>query len=392
MANNSSAGLDLPNLLARYPSRTAILEEFAPAGPLAERVVPPFWYVIGFLGNPISAAVWLGQRMRRNNSSAIYLGALSLSDLVFLVLHLMHVLHVAWGYDVYEGKVSCEIFHFAFYVPQYLSTFLVLAFTAERYVAVCHPFLKEKLCTVQRAVMVVFILLAFSMALSSVQAYIWTYSPLENSCNVRSEAAAGEDWSFWSVWGWITDIFAFGLVPLAVLGFNIHVLIEIFKISRKDALTRQHSQINGNGSGRTNGGNSAASTVTLLSVSSFLIITQLSATVVVCLNPTFPFGNFFMTDAEIRADRTWSNLFRYLEVRKIVEVICLSHYACYFFIYCLTGKHFRKEVLRMLTMNGKIPFLNSLVSKSRRKERYSMVSTNGGPTSETYATNFSTTM
>lgn len=390
MANNTT--LDLSHLFFRYPSRTALLEEFAPAYPLSEKIVPPFWYVIGFLGNPISAAVWLGQRMRRNNSSAIYLGALSISDLIFLVLHLMHVLHVSWGYDVYNAKVSCEIFHFSFYVPQYMSTFLVLAFTAERYVAVCHPFLKEKLCTVQRAVIIVFGLLAFSLALSSAQAYIWTYSPPEDSCNVRPEAAVGADWSFWSVWGWITDIFAFGLVPLAVLVFNILVLREIFKISRKDALTRQHSQINGTGGGRSQGGNSAASTVTLLSVSTYLIITQLSATVVSCLNSSFPHGEFVMTDAQIRADPTWSSLFTYLEVRKIVEVICMSHYACYFFIYCLTGKHFRKEVLRLLTLNGKLPFLDTLVSRSRRKERYSMVSTNGCATTETYATNFSTTM
>ena len=304
----------------------------------------------------------------------------------------MYVLHMAWGYDVYNAKIGCELFHFAYYVPQYLSTFLVLAFTAERYVAVCHPFLKEKLCTVQRAAVVVFLLLAFSLALSSAQAYIWTFSELENSCNIRPEAGVGDNWSFWSVWTWVTDIFAFGLVPLAVLVFNILVLREIFKISRKDALTRQHSQINGTGGGRANGGNSAASTITLLSVSTYLIVTQLSATVLSCLNPSFPHGGMNMSDSEIRADKTWSRMFTYLEVRKIVEVICMSHYACYFFIYCLTGKHFRKEVVRLLTINGRMPFLNSLVAKSRRKERYSMVSTNGGPTSETYATNFSTTM
>ncbi|RUS84274.1 hypothetical protein EGW08_007967 [Elysia chlorotica] len=390
MANNTT--FDLSHLLYRYPSRTALLEEFAPAAPLADKIVPPFWYFIGFLGNPISAAVWLGQRMRRNNSSAIYLGALSIADLIFLFLHLMYVLHMSWGHDIYNAEISCEIFHFAFYVPQYLSTFLVLAFTAERYVAVCHPFLKEKLCTVQRAVVVVFSLLAFSLVLSSAQAYIWTFSAPENSCNVRPEAAVGDHWSFWSVWNWVTDIFAFGLVPLTVLIFNVLVLKEIYKISRKDALTRQHSQINGTGGGRSSGGNSSASTVMLLSVSSYFIFTQLSATIINCLNSSFPHGEMNMTDSQIRADKTWSSMFTYLEVRKVVEVICMSHYACYFFIYCLTGKHFRKEVLRLMTMNGKIQFLNTLVTKSRRKERYSMVSTNGGPTTETFATNFSTTM
>lgn len=378
--NNST--VNLPHLIMRYPSRTAVLEEFAPAGPMAERIIPPIWYAIGFIGNPLSAVIWLGQRMRRNNSSAVYLGALSISDLFFLFLHLLHILHIAWGYDVYNDHVSCEIFHFLYYVPQYLSTFLVLGFTSERYVAVCHPFLKEKLCTVKRAVIIVMALGLFSAALSSAQIYIWTYSADEDTCNLRPDAQINGEKSFWNVWSWVTDIFAFGLVPLVVLVFNILVLKEIFKISRNDLMRRQ----------QTRGANSTASTLTLLAVSFYLIITQLSATVLTCLQQAFPTGDYFMTDDEVRRDRTWSNLFTYLEVRKVIEVICLSHYACYFFIYCLTGKHFRKEVLYLLTLQGRMPILSSLVSKKRRKEQYSMVSTNGGHISETYTTTFSTTM
>ncbi|XP_035829870.1 C-C chemokine receptor type 5 [Aplysia californica] len=378
MANNTSEPLS--HLMMRYPSRTAILEEFSPVGPMAERIVPPFWYFIGFIGNPISATIWLGQRMRRNNSSAIYLGALSISDMLFLFLHLLHILHVAWGHDLYNAPTSCEIYHFLFYVPQYLSTFLVLGFTAERYVAVCHPFMKEKWCTVRRAIVIVFILIVFSMALASAQAYIWTYSEHEGTCNIRPEAAEGNAWSFWNIWSWATDVFAFGLVPLVVLVFNILVLREIFKISRNDLVKRQQSR----------SGNSTASTFTLLAVSFYLIVTQVSATLVGCLQQAFPNGNPLMTDEEIRNDSTWSNLFTYLEVRKVIEVICLSHYACYFFIYCLTGKHFRKEVMFLLTFHGRLPFLTALVSKRRGKERYSMVSTNGGLMSETYTTNAST--
>lgn len=374
--NNSTA-----TVFDRY-STSGLLQEFAPAGPAVERVLCPIWYTIGFIGNPISAFIWLGQRMRRNNSSAIYLGALSISDLLFIFLHLMYFLHTVWGFDVYNDYISCEIFHFVYYVPQYLSTFLVLGFTAERYVAVCHPFFKEKLCTVQRAIIIVMCLTLFSVMLSSAQIYIWTYDESQGSCSIREVAHVNGDTSFWNIWSWVTDLFAFVLVPLIVLVINILVLREIFRISKNDIMRRQNSR----------SGNNTASTLTLLAVSFYLIITQVSATVAACLQQAFPLGTPTMTDEEIREDKTWSSLFTYMEARRIIEVVCLSHYACYFLIYCLTGKHFRKEVVYLVTLRGRISFLSSLVSKKHRKEQYSMVSTNGGHNSETCVTSFSTTM
>jgi len=56
-----------------------------------DRVVTPIWYVIGVTGNTLSAVVWLQRRMRANNSSAVYLVALSISDLLFLLLHFVQV-------------------------------------------------------------------------------------------------------------------------------------------------------------------------------------------------------------------------------------------------------------------------------------------------------------
>jgi len=56
-----------------------------------DRVVTPLWYVIGVTGNTLSAIVWLQRRMHANNSSAVYLVALSVSDLLFLLLHFVQV-------------------------------------------------------------------------------------------------------------------------------------------------------------------------------------------------------------------------------------------------------------------------------------------------------------
>ncbi|KAK7451813.1 hypothetical protein BaRGS_00039805 [Batillaria attramentaria] len=373
------------SIFQRYPGFTALFEEFSPTGTLAERVIPPVWYFVGFVGNPVSAVIWFGRRMRRNNSSAIYLGSLAVSDFVFLLLHLLYHLHTTWGYDIYNVDKGCEPFMFFFYIPQYLSVILVAAFTVERYTAVCHPFLKEKWCTVRRACILVILCVTFSTALASVQIYIWTYQPEYNACNLRSEAAAGGDKSLWAIWNWAVDIPILGVLPLVVLIFNALVLHEIIKLSKNGVITRQQ--------GRGSGGNNTASTLTLLSVSFFLIITQIMATVVTNLQPAFPIGDVMLTDTQVRADPTWTRLFTYMDARKITDVISISHFACYFVIYFLTGKHFRREVFFLATCQGRLHFLDRLVAKTRKGERYSMVSSNGHTlATDTCTTAFTTTM
>uniref|UniRef100_A0A2C9KQY2 G-protein coupled receptors family 1 profile domain-containing protein n=1 Tax=Biomphalaria glabrata TaxID=6526 RepID=A0A2C9KQY2_BIOGL len=365
-------------IFERYRPITSMFEEFSPVGVMAEKILPPVWYIAGFIGNPISAFIWLGQRMRRNNSSAVYLGFLSLTDMIFLMLNLMYLLHTTWGYKVYNDHVSCEIFLLAYYVPQYLSTFLVMGFTVERYVAVCHPFMKEKWCTVRKALIIILFLSTFSFLLASAHSYLWAYHTDMDVCSHRQNV----DSDFITWWILITDVAVFVLVPVIVLIFNVMVIREISKISKNNVVHRQQNRR----------GNGVTSTVTLLAVSFYLILTQISATVVGLLHQAFPFGDPFMSDEDIRKDQTWSRFFTFQDVRKVVEVICLSHYAIYFFIYCATGKHFQKEVLYLLTLQGRLPFLATMLSTKRRKEHYTMVSTNGCAVSEMYTTNMSTTI
>ncbi|KAL8570816.1 hypothetical protein ACOMHN_006965 [Nucella lapillus] len=369
--DTATATAELPlNVFQRY-TVSELIETFAPAGTWAERVAPPIWYLVSFIGNPVSAVIWFGARMRRNNSSAVYLGSLAVSDFLFLILHLLHTLHATWGLDMYNVPGGCEAFMFFFYIPQYLSVILVAAFTIERYVAVCHPFLKEKWCTVRRACVAVLICTGISAALSTAQIYIWTFYPGVNICNTRPQAAEGGDRSFWNVWTLVVDMLIFAVLPLVVLIFNVLVLREIVRLSRNGVITRQQQN-------RSEGSSTTASTLTLLSVSFYLIITQLTATIVNTLQMVYPPGDPLLTDAQIIEDDTWHAFFTYLDTRKILEAVCVSHYACYFFVYCLTGKHFRREVVYLFTCHGKFTCWDRrFLTKDLRGERYSMVSSNG---------------
>ena len=203
---------------------------------------------------------------------------------------------------------------------------LVLGFTTERYIAVCHPFVKEKYCTVTRAKVVIGCMAGCSIALGLVQIYIWSYNDIYG-CVFRE----GVD-TFSTVWTWITESVLFFIIPVACLIINVLVILEIKRISIQSAA-------HGQGGSSSN----AASTTTLLCVSFYFIFTLLPASIVYAIQQSVPQGDPFLPIDQWSDDPAWTGYFTYLTIRKVVEEICLSNYATYFIIYYATGVYFRRE-------------------------------------------------
>ena len=231
---------------------------------------------------------------------------------------------------------------------------LVLGFTTERYIAVCHPFVKEKYCTVRRAIIVIFCMLGLSVALGLVQVYVWAYHDVFG-CVFRPGAE-----HFHLAWTWVTEMLIFLLIPLACLILNVLVIREIKRLSSESAA---HGQ-----------GANPASTITLLCVSFYFIFTLLPATIVYAMQQSVPQGDSSLPLDKWSKDPVWKGYFNYLTVRKVVEEICLSNYATYFIIYYATGAYFRRSVKQML---------NCCFNKRKRNNTrglasdYSMSVTNG---------------
>ena len=324
----------LEGIFYRY-SWTQFLEIQNPFALTIDRCITPVWYVIGVAGNVISAKIWMEKRMRSNNSSATYLVTLSITDMIFLMLHMLQELKYAWNVRTLNFPFVCESYFVVYLAAQYLSPLLVLGFTTERYIAVCHPFKKEKYCTPAKAIRVVLSLVAISLALCLVQAYFWTFH--ESECQIRATATTGGDASFWSIYTWVSETLIFVIVPLTMLVFNILVIREVRRMDESHKLNlpgqTQHAQTG------------AATTVMILSVSFYVIFTTLPATVVYSIVFIFPEGNHYLTNEQISVDPVWQKYLTYISVRKFVEEVCLSHYACNFFIYLCTGALFRKSLV-----------------------------------------------
>ena len=310
---------------------TQFMANVNPVALMVDRCITPVWYLIGITGNILSAKIWLERRMRKNNSSAIYLATLSLTDLTFLLLHILQELKYSWDMRTLSVPVICEAYFMFYIVAQYLSPLLVLGFTVERWIAVCRPFHKEKYCTTRRALKVVAGFFILCILIGSMQAYLWMYDPVSKECMTRKETMEGGNYSFWSIWTWTTETLVFLIVPLMMLIFNILVIREVKKVSASGMSMLPGGQHHSSGT--------ACTTAMLLSVSFYVIVTTLPATLVYALVQAYPEGDYNLTDSEMLQDPVWQRFFIYITSRKIVEEICLSHYACNFFLYLLTGKY-----------------------------------------------------
>ena len=95
------------------------------------------WYVIvalGIPGNILSAIVWLRRRIVSKNSSAVYLAALAISDLVYLPIHLCSELCPLSDLSWY-----CVAIVWLLYSTALLESLLVLGFSVERLIAILRP-------------------------------------------------------------------------------------------------------------------------------------------------------------------------------------------------------------------------------------------------------------
>lgn len=336
MSLNASFDSNLTTPLYNESSTAAIHYDiyptFCPEAVAVDKYVTPYTYVIGFPGNIFSLIIWLQRRMR--NSSGYYLAALALVDLVFLSLQVVYELNEKWEVKCLDLPFICEFYPIIFLTSQYLSPILVLSFTVERYISICHPFKREAWCTTRNAKIVIVCTTVGCLCINSIQGFFWSYDSQNKKCFLRGSVVEYGTASFWTIWTWCVEAFVFLLVPLSILYFNIHVIVEARKLSKFEQSTL-HSRTHRN----------SATTVMLLAVSFYQIFTTLPVTVIVTLYYTFPPG--IEKDLPEITD-AWRAHFQYYWAKTVIEEIGMTHYAGNFYIYMLTGKIFRQEFKKLM--------------------------------------------
>jgi hypothetical protein len=84
-------------------------------------------------------------------SSSYYLAALSVADFGFLATLLLVWLNSSIGVQVFNKAGWCQALVYISSVCSFLSVWLIVAFTVERFIAIQYPLHRPRMCTVARA-------------------------------------------------------------------------------------------------------------------------------------------------------------------------------------------------------------------------------------------------
>lgn len=183
----------------------------------------PLIVATGLAGNIVSLVVFVSRYMQPMSSS-VYLAALSVADIGFL---LSIVFFRTKSLSVVAGL--CQIFTFVTYVSSFLSVWYVVGFTVERYLAVHFPLRRHVLCSKRTARLAV-----SGLAIASAVLYnfgMWT-SGVMAVREFRLCAPLREFVAFLSVADAVDTVITFLLPIVVICVLNVRIAYTVVNFYR----------------------------------------------------------------------------------------------------------------------------------------------------------------
>ncbi|KAI0212840.1 hypothetical protein LSAT2_002219, partial [Lamellibrachia satsuma] len=180
----------------------------------------------GTVGNLLSFFVFLGTHLRLQ-SSYVYLAFLNVADTLFLLCLL-----VAW-----LGRVNvrlmdrvgwCQLTVYLSYASSFLSVWIVVGFTVERYIVVFHPLKKDVWCTRRRAYIVVVWLTATSLFLYAFST--WTNGVVALADGTHVCAPRRRFMTLMRVATGIDTLITLVVPSVVIIGFNVSMSVKLRRL------------------------------------------------------------------------------------------------------------------------------------------------------------------
>lgn len=318
--------------------------------------VPPIFFVVGLIGNMLSAVI-LTRPPMRSISTYRYLAVLSFTDSLVLSVGLLRMWlgQLLIGNDVLDQWTwTCKLVNVVGYTVSNFSVWLIVAVTTERFIAVCYPLMAPSVCSRRRSTRIILVVLAVQLMIHV--HFAWTVGVHETDrvTNFQSEtevktqcvASKGFETLIDEVWPWV-DAAIYSFVPFVVImALNSMIMRQVITSKRnRGQLCQQTSR---NLTLQTSQGSMMASkttestrlTIMLLTISfaflltTFPMNTTLIATSYVVRTMSMPNG--LVTDIPLAA--------KLILVRTVCELLMYLNHSINFFLYCATGQKFRRQL------------------------------------------------
>ncbi|KAG6802465.1 pyrokinin-like receptor 2 [Apis mellifera caucasica] len=127
-------------------------------------------FVTGLVGN-VSTCVVIARNKSMHTATNYYLFSLAVSDLLLLISGLPPEIYYIWSHFPYVfGEAFCIIQSFAAETSANATVLTITAFTVERYIAICHPFISHTMSKLSRAVKFIIVIWLLALCLAVPQA------------------------------------------------------------------------------------------------------------------------------------------------------------------------------------------------------------------------------
>ncbi|XP_013388133.2 G-protein coupled receptor daf-37 [Lingula anatina] len=326
------------------------------------KVVPIVLLVFGTFGNLASLMV-MTRKVLRETPVGILLATLAVSDLVVLWVGLMR--HILRAYGVVElryiSTFACHITRFLTYFSMDFSAWVLVAVTVDRFIAVCMPTRAVDLCTVRKAALSLMVIAALITA--KTMHVFWTRGSenvtLDGNVTVIYVCGYTSDGDryFWQhVLPWVVFCIYVSGPFLTMIVLNILIIKGLFKIEQRRWRLSNRSTETGTGNGlldhypsdrnadgHTAGRRSDQQEGPLLPVRSLTIM--LLAVSISFLLLSFPAFINRMVQSYWKRDIASAREKARLDLTEVmVLMLNYTNHSINFFLYCLTGRRFRKEL------------------------------------------------
>ncbi|KAL6437093.1 hypothetical protein ACFW04_005000 [Cataglyphis niger] len=127
-------------------------------------------FLTGIIGN-VSTCIVIARNKSMHTATNYYLFSLAMSDLLLLVSGLPAEMYLVWyKYPYIFGEDFCVLRGLASETSVNASVLTITAFTIERYVAICHPFLSQTLSNLSRVIKQILMIWLMALACALPQA------------------------------------------------------------------------------------------------------------------------------------------------------------------------------------------------------------------------------
>lgn len=308
----------------------------------------PFVILVGVGGHGVSLIIFTSPTLRRLSAS-LYLTAISVCDILVLLTYVM----LDWfkkGLPHWPGEAHipiidepgfCETFLFFSYTFRFISVWLIVVFTIERFIAVCRPLHRRLICTKSFSRKII-----AGVALTAL--VVCLYKPLLSGVHLAGpgqEKICGRNPNHSHLSFILDSIYALLITAVPFLIISLFNFIILKKLLSRDILERQ-----GRRSVMFRGNMLRLEfTFILLAISSCFVCLNMPYFIIWCrqvlLTDSYPATGSNATETiNFPGSNLESNNHLYL-----TKTIFYFNYCVNFFLYCLTGRQYREQIRCLFT-------------------------------------------